>query len=154
MTKHLFLYSMAGVILLGFLFSRTKGSGSEGKSAQLAAPEQTPDGLISVGAVRLFRDYEENEVAADNLYKGQRLRVTGRLVSVERDYEGRPVLHLVSGNPIFMTMATLNKADIPSAAQLKKGDQVVVRCIGAGREMRMPQLERCLMLDSAEITPK
>ena len=146
MTKHLFLYSIAGVIVLGFLFTRPKASGSKGKSAQLAAPEKSADGLLSVGAVRLFRDYEENEVAADNLYKGQRLRVTGTLVSVERDYDGRPVLHLVSGNPIFMTMATLNKADIPAAAQLKKGDQVVVRCIGAGREMRMPQLERCLML--------
>jgi hypothetical protein len=154
MTKQLFLYSIAGVILLGFLFSRTRASGSEGKSAQLAAPERSPDGVVSVGAVRLFRDYEENEVAADNLYKGQRLRVTGRLVSVERDYEGRPVLHLVSGNPIFMTLATLNKADIPAAAQLKKGEQVVVRCIGAGREMRMPQLERCLMLESTATTSK
>jgi hypothetical protein len=146
MSKHLFLYSIVGLVLAGFLFSRGKASGSKEKSAQLAAPVESPDGLLSVGAVRLWRDYEENEVAADTRYRGQRLQVTGTVVSVERDYEGRPVLHLLSGNPIFRTMATLNKADIPAAAQLKKGDQVVVRCIGAGREMRMPQLERCLML--------
>jgi allophanate hydrolase subunit 2 len=85
-------------------------------------------------------------VAADALYKGQRLSVTGTIVSIERDYDGRPVLHLFGGNAIFPTIATLNKADLPAAAQLKKGDQVSVRCIGAGREMRMPQLERCLML--------
>ncbi|MEO7137033.1 MAG: hypothetical protein ABI037_04920 [Gemmatimonadales bacterium] len=146
MSEHFFLYSIVGLILAGFLFSRTKASGSKEKSAQLAAPVMSPAGFLSVGAVRLWRDYEENEVAADIRFKGQRLRVTGTVVSVERDYEGRPVLHLLSGNPIFLTMATLNKADIPAAAQLKKGDQVVVRCIGAGREMRMPQLERCLML--------
>ena len=146
MSKHFFLYSLVGLILAGFLFSRTKASGSKEKSAQLAAPVMNPDGFLSVGAVWLWRDYEENEVAADLRFKGQRLRVTGTVVSVERDYEGRPVVHLLSGNPIFLTMATLNKADIPAAAQLKKGDQVVVRCIGAGREMRMPQLERCLML--------
>lgn len=146
MTKHIFLYSLVGLVFAGFLLTRGKASESKGKSAQLAAPLVSPDGLVSVGAVRLWRDYEENEVAADARYKGQRLRVTGTVVSVERDYEGRPVLHLFSGNPIFMTMATLNKADIPAAAQLKKGDQVSVRCIGAGREMRMPQLERCLML--------
>jgi hypothetical protein len=29
---------------------------------------------------------------------------------------------------------------------MKKGDQVVVRCVGAGREMRMPQLEKCMLL--------
>jgi hypothetical protein len=67
-------------------------------------------------------------------------------VSIERDYEGQPVLNLFGGNAIFPVMATLNKADMPAAAQLKKGGLVVVRCIGAGREMRMPQLERCLML--------
>jgi hypothetical protein len=146
MSKNLFMFTVLGMILAGFLFSRNKSSGSKGKSAQYAEPVKSPDGLVSVGAVRLWRDYEENEVAADNRYKGQRLSVTGSVVSIERDYEDRPVLHLFGGNAIFPTVATLNKADIPAAAQLKKGDQVVVRCIGAGRQMRMPQLERCLML--------
>ncbi|HEU4682865.1 MAG TPA: hypothetical protein VFS51_14105 [Gemmatimonadales bacterium] len=146
MSKHFFLYSIVGLILAGFVFSRTRASGPKQKSGQYAEPVQSPDGVISVGAVRLWRDYEENEVAADTRYKDQRLRVTGTLVSIERDLDGRPVLHLFGGNAIFPTMATLNKADIPAAAQLKKGDQVVVRCIGAGRQMRMPQLERCLML--------
>lgn len=68
------------------------------------------------------------------------------MVSIERDYEGRPVLHLFGGNAIFPTIATLNSADIPAVTKLKKGDQVAVTCIGAGREMRMPMLERCLML--------
>lgn len=146
MFKPYFLYSLVGLVLAGFLFSRARGSESKAKSAHHAAPVTSPDGVLSVGAVRLWRDYDENEVAADARYKGKRLSVTGTLVSVERDYEGRPVLHLMGGNPIFMTMATLNKADLPAAAQLRKGDQVVVRCIGAGREMRMPQLERCLLL--------
>ena len=83
---------------------------------------------------------------ADTRYKGQRLSVTGTIISIERDYEGRPVLHLFAGNALFPTMATLNRADIPAAARLKKGNEVTVRCIGAGWEMRMPQLERCLML--------
>jgi hypothetical protein len=146
MSKHFFLYSVVGLILAGFIFSQTKASGPKQKSAQYAEPVKSPDGVYSLGAVRLWRDYEENEVAADTRYKGQRLSVTGTIVSIERDYEGRPVLHLFAGNALFPVMATLNKADIPAAAQLKKGGLVVVRCVGAGREMRMPQLERCLML--------
>lgn len=146
MSKHFFLYSIVGLIFTGFLFSRTHTSGPKQKSGQYAEPAKSPDGVYSLGAVRLWRDYEENEVAADTRYKGQRLRVTGTVVSIERDYEGRPVLHLFGGNAIFPTVARLNKADLPAVARLKKGDQVVVRCIGAGREMRMPQLERCLML--------
>jgi hypothetical protein len=147
MFKHYFLYSLVGLVLVGFLFSRTKASGSKDKFDQQAAAVVSPDGGVSVGAVRLWRDYQENEVAADTRYKGKRLSVTGTVVSVERNaVDGSPVLHLLSGNPIFLTMATLDRAFLPDAAGLKKGDRVVVRCIGAGQEMRMPQLEKCTLL--------
>jgi hypothetical protein len=146
MSKHVFMFTILGMILAGFLFSRTKSARPMQKSAQYAEPVKSPDGVYSIGAVRLWREYEENEVAADSRYKDQRLRVMGTIVSIEQDYEGRPVLHLFGGNAIFPTVARLNKADIPAVTRLKKGDQVVVRCIGAGRQMRMPQLERCLML--------
>jgi hypothetical protein len=146
MSKPVFLSATLGLIVAGFLFSRTMAPSPKQKSAQYAEPVKSPDGVYTIGAVRLWREYDENEVAADVRYKGQRLRVMGTVVSIERDYEDRPVLHLFGGNAIFPTMATLNKADIPAVTQLKKGDQVVVRCIGAGRQMRMPQLERCLML--------
>lgn len=149
MFRHYFLYSIVGLTLAGFLFARTRVSESKERSAQLATPVVHPDGSVSVGAVQLWREYQENEVAADNQYKGKRLRVTGTVVSVERDADGSPVLHLLSGNPIFRTMATLDRAFIPDAARLRKGDQVVVRCIGAGLMMRMPQLEKCMLLGPA-----
>jgi hypothetical protein len=149
MFKHWFLYSIAGLIVAGFLFSRTKASGSKQKSAQLAEAVVGPDGTVSVGAVRLWREYQENEVAADARYKGKRVRVTGTVVSIERDADGAPVLHLLSGNPVFRTMATLDRAFIPDAAKLKKGDQVVIRCMGDGVMMRMPQLEKCMLLEPA-----
>lgn len=149
MFKHFFLYGIVGLVLAGALFSRTRASESKEKAAQLAAPVVGPDGSVTVGAVRLWREYQENEVAADTRYRGKRLRVTGTVVSVERDADGSPVLHLLSGNPIFRTMATLDRAFIPGAAQLRKGDQVVVRCVGAGVMMRMPQLEKCTLLEPA-----
>ena len=149
MFKHYFLYSIVGLILAGVLFSRSRASESKEKSAQLAAAVVAADGSVTVGAVRLWREYQENEVAADTRYKGKRLRVTGTVVSVERDAYGSPVLHLLSGNPIFQTMATLDRAFIPDAARLRKGDLVTVRCVGAGLMMRMPQLEKCTLLEPA-----
>ena len=146
MSKHIFVVAIIGLSLVGYLFSRTIAPAPKQKSAQYAEAVQGPDGVYSIGAVQLWREYNDNEVAADTRYKGQRLSVTGTIISIERDYEGRPVLHLFAGNALFPTMATLNRADIPAAARLKKGNEVTVRCIGAGWEMRMPQLERCLML--------
>jgi hypothetical protein len=145
MTKRFFLYSLVGLVIVGFGFSWTRSSAEKGRAAQLAEPVVSPDGSVTVGAVRLWREYHENEVAADGRYKGKPLRVAGTLASIERDPFGKPVLNLVSGNPIFLTMATLDSSYTQAAARLRKGDQVVVRCIGAGVMMRMPQLEECRM---------
>jgi putative nucleic acid binding protein len=147
MNRSYFLFSLVGLVFAGFIFSRMRPKAPPQTAAQVAAPEVSPDGTVSVGAVRLFRDYQENEVAADNRYKGKRMKVTGTMANVERDIYGAPVLHLWSGNPVFLTMATLDRAYLSDAAQLKKGDKIVVRCIGNGVNMRMPQLEKCMLLE-------
>jgi hypothetical protein len=149
MLRNYFLYSLVGLIFAGFVFSKIKGSGPKAKSPQLAEAVVGPDGSVTVGAVRLWKEYQENEVAADAKYKGKQVQVTGTLMSIERDVDGAPVLHLVSGNPIFLTMATLDKVFLPEAARLKKGEVVAVRCTGAGQMMRMPQLEKCTLLKTA-----
>ena len=56
------------------------------KSEQYAEPVKSLDGVYSIGAVRLWRDYEEDEVAADTRYKGQRLRVTGPYALLDKTW--------------------------------------------------------------------
>ena len=144
MVKHFFLFSLVGLVLAGFLFRR-KGGPAE-QNPELAPPTVNAAGVTTVGALRLWQDYDANEVAADNRYKGKTLRVTGRVLSVERDANGAAVLDMVSGNPIFRTMATLQLAETQRAASLTRGNTVVVQCTGGGRVMRMPQLEDCELL--------
>src|SRR3990170_839961 len=106
MFKRLFLYSLVGVVMVGFLFARAKGK-PDPVAVERAEPTVGADGVTSVGSIRLFQDYEANEVAADNQYKDRPLRVTGRVIAVEKNLMGAAVLGLVSGNAIFRTMATL-----------------------------------------------
>ncbi|MDQ3998439.1 MAG: OB-fold putative lipoprotein [Gemmatimonadota bacterium] len=143
MTKHLFLYSLAGLMLVGFAFQRTRSKPTTQVSGELAAPTVDAAGIVHVGSIRLWRDYAANEVAADNLYKGKSVRVKGRVLSISRDPHGAAVLHLVSSNPVFQTMATLEAAETQRAAALVKGTPVTVQCVGNGLVMRMPQLEHC-----------
>jgi hypothetical protein len=143
MLKRWFLFSLPGLVLAGFLYRRATPSD---RSPELAPPVADAGGVVSVGALRLWRDYEANEVAADNRYKGKKLRVAGRVASVEKNAIGQPVVHLVSGNPVFLTMATLDSAQTQSAAALVRGQQVVVQCVGAGRMLRMALLESCAIL--------
>ncbi len=145
MFKRLFLFSLVGLVLTGFLFAR-KGRAPDPVAVDRAGPTVGDDGVTSVGSMRLFQDYEANEVAADNQYKGRPVRVTGRVIAVEKNMVGAAVLGLVSGNAIFRTMATLTPMDTPRAASLAKGDTVLVQCIGAGSMLRMPLLEDCSLL--------
>jgi hypothetical protein len=105
MSKYAIVYGILGLSVAGFAYSRIIAPAPKQKSGQYAEAVKSPDGVYSIGAVRLWREYEENEVAADTRYKGERLRVTGTIVSIERNYDGQPVLHLFAGNAIFPTVA-------------------------------------------------
>jgi hypothetical protein len=145
MFKRLFLYSLVGVVMVGFLFARVKRK-PDPVAVDRAEPTVGADGVTSVGSIRLFQDYDANEVAADNRYKGKPVRVTGRVFAVEKNLMEAAVLGLSSGNAIFQTMATLTPDATPRAAALAKGDTVVLQCTGAGSMMRMPQLDHCVLV--------
>jgi len=147
MVKRLFLYSLTGLTLAGFAFQRTRGKPTTQLSEELAAPTVDTAGVVHVGSIRLWRDYAANEVAADNVYKGKSVRVVGRVLSIGKDGHGAAVLSLISGNPVFQTMATLEAAQTQRAATLVKGTRVMVQCVGNGTMMKMPQLEGCSLLE-------
>lgn len=146
MTKRLFLYSLVGLILAGFAFQWRQVKPAP-VSEEHAPPTVDAAGVVSVGSIRLWRDYQANEVAADNLYKGKTVRVVGRVLSIGKDGRGAAVLNLVSGNPVFQTMATLEASQTQRAATLTKGTRVAVECVGNGVMMKMPQLEECSLLE-------
>jgi hypothetical protein len=146
MIKRLFLYSLVGLVVFGIVMAlRGRGAPAD-VSVERAEPTVGADGVISVGSIRLWQDYEANEVAADNQYKDKSLRVTGRVLSIEKNLMGAARLDLVSGNPVFRVIATIDSVDTPRAAALAKGDTVLVQCTGAGSFMRMPQLDQCALL--------
>jgi hypothetical protein len=145
MFKRLFLSTLVGLALMGFLFARA-GRKPDPVAPDRAAPTVGADGVTSVGSIRLWQDYNANEVAADNQYKGKPLRVTGRVLAVEKNLNGAAMVDLTSGNHIFRTIAILTPEATPRAAVLAKGDTVLVQCKGGGMMMRMAQLDDCVLL--------
>jgi hypothetical protein len=145
MIKRLFLYSLAGLVVFAIVIALRERAPAR-VSVERAEPTIGDDGVISVGSIRLWQDYDANEVAADNQYKAKSLRVTGRILSIEKNLMGAATLDLVSGNPVFRVIATMDSVDTPRAATLAKGDTVLVQCRGAGSFMRMPQLDKCALL--------
>lgn len=144
MVKHFLLFSLVGVVVAGVAFQRAGTKTPE--TPELAAPSTDADNVIHVGALRLWRDYEENELAADARYRDRRLRVTGTVLSIEKTFDGDPELNLASGNPIFRTLARLDKSEIPRAAALSPMTRVVVECRAGERLLKMVMLEECSLI--------
>jgi hypothetical protein len=116
------------------------------------AGEQKTIAAQPVTAVQLFRDYHANEVSADSKYKGQQLLVTGRVAKIRKDFTDDIVLDLMTPNQFMSAMAQIQKQDHSAAANLKRGQEVVVLCKGQGLMLGSPMLENCRIFDKTRDT--
>jgi len=125
-------------------FERAR-AGSEPRAAVAVESAPQKEDPIPVKATRLHRDYDANEVAADEKYKGKLLLVEGVISSIDKDFMGDTVLMLSSGQMLSDVHAELTKAEAPRAAQLKKRQRVEVECRGAGRVLTSAVLKGCVV---------
>jgi hypothetical protein len=123
--------------------SSSSASASSEPAAAAAAAEEPATPPIDISARALFKAYDKNEVSADDSYKGKRLRVTGTVTDIAKDFMDHIIVHL-SGGGMFQTVdATMLPNEKSNAARLSKGDSATVICTGHGKIMTSPMLEDC-----------
>lgn len=116
-------------------------SSSANASPPAEAPVEAP--AIAVDVMKLRQDYGANEVAADSIYKGKTLAVTGIVGSIDKDFTGDVVVRLKSANTFLGTNAYMQTSEANAAAALSKGDSVTVVCRGGGLVIGSPVLRDC-----------
>lgn len=117
---------------------RPNDSANEQSSYSVA---ETP--AVSVSAAKLWSDYQANEVAADNAYKGRRLLVQGQVSSINKDFLDKTYLTFATFNEFMPVHANLNPEYVPAAAQLLRGQIISVECDGGGMVVGSPVLNNC-----------
>lgn len=120
----------------------------EVKFADEAARQQREiASLPLVTASQIAQAYEENTVAADQVYKDKRFRVTGAISSISTDFLGRPYISLRGGVNQFMEpQFSFSKDSASQIATLKKGNKVTLACKGRGDIAKTPMSDECLLL--------
>lgn len=99
--------------------------------------------LIVVSAREIASDYDDNEVAADQKYKGKILEVSGIVASIDSSVGDQAIVQLVGKNE-FQTVSTQGNNDFTQyATTLKKGQNIVLICKGDGEVIGFPQLKNC-----------
>lgn len=103
--------------------------------------------MPTVTAQALAAAYEQNTVAADARFKGQRFKVTGVVVSINTDFLGNPYLVLRGGVNQFMEpQFSFSKSDSEKLATLRKGARVTLICTGSGDVAKTPMSKGCRLL--------
>ncbi|MBX3223807.1 MAG: hypothetical protein KF795_25060 [Labilithrix sp.] len=112
-------------------------------AAAAAAEQELKASSIAVTSMQLFNDYQANEVAADNAYKGKQLLVTGTVASIDKGPFGGLVLRLATPNEFMSTMCRMERSEQSALAQLQKGERIRVLCKGTGMVLGSPSLDDC-----------
>ena len=117
--KH--ISSLIAVVVFGFLAVGSIDSGKETKKIRSKVPSYT------LSANKLYKEYEDNEVAADAKYKGEIVLVTGRIQNIGKDIMDEP--YIVIGGDGFLNgvQCSFAKSEEPSIARLNKGQNVRVK---------------------------
>lgn len=123
-----------------------RGSDPAAVAASLGEPvtASQAEGAARVTASELFSSYAANEIAADQAYKGKRLRVNAVVEEIDSDLADEPQLVLQAGG--FMQHVTAAGVSTTQAAGLSKGQSVELLCTGGGEVLGFPMLEDCVLV--------
>ena len=106
------------------------GCASE-KDSETKSNEQTP--VASVNASALYKEYDANQVSADEKYKGKTLLVVGTVDSIGKDIMDTPYIALKTGGDLSEVQCMFADDHKSELAKVHKGQIVTVRGVCDGK---------------------
>lgn len=107
--------------------------------------DKPEEATIPVSAIQLWNAYQQNEVSADNKYKGRKLAVTGSVSGIKKDVLDDVYITFSSPNPFLGVMASLHSSIEGQSASFRKGQKITLLCSGSGMILGSPMLSDCML---------
>jgi len=129
------------VIIILILLSLIKNAISEPqatpsrKQPLSASQPVVQEAAIKITASDLYAQYEANEIAADELYKNKILEVSGVIEAIGKDITDSMYVALKTDNIIGLVQCMLADSEKLKAANLVKGNAIVVTGKNSGKLM-------------------
>jgi hypothetical protein len=96
-----------------------------------------------ISATDLWMAYSRDAVETDRSFRDHPVLVTGTIRSIERDFEGRLLVRLSTGDAFETVNATMASRENPTLVNSAKGRAVSLLCEGRGMLMGAPLLGGC-----------
>ena len=113
--------SLLTLVLLTLLAVGSADSEEQTREIKSSTPES------NVPAPQLYGEYEANEVAADTLYKGKIVVVSGVVDDIGKDLLDDAYVVLASGDMMFGVQCYFAKSEEHSFGNLRKGQPVSLK---------------------------
>jgi hypothetical protein len=125
--------------------SRTITSTSSAPSR--AEVKESSEKIMQVKIDKILSDYKNNQVAADNKYKGNLVQVTGIVDDVKKDIMSNPYVTLGTGQQFELPQVQAFFTDSMNnqLAQLNKGSKITVVCKVDGLMIMNVLVKDCLI---------
>lgn len=127
--RHKILSVIIGFFLFIIFVSAISGGGSDSSSGiKSTDTSDTPDAeIIKISAYDLYSAYEDNQIAADNLYEDQVLQVSGIIDSIGKDILDDPYVSIKAGNMLGSIQCMLDSSAVADAGSLTAGSSITMQ---------------------------
>lgn len=118
-------------VFLIFIFAISGGDDTDDTnktSKSSVSQTTTEESVIEVSVEQILKDYEENEVSADNKYKGKKVAISGVVDSVSKDVLNDTYIKIDTGSDYeaFGAQCYIADTQLEKVAELKSGDKITV----------------------------
>lgn len=140
------LYIVIALVVIGYFADDKKDStANQSTSSEKASVASTPaQEVYKTTANALFKDYNDNEVAADEKMKGKVIEVSGTVQSIDKDFTDSIIVRLKTSNEFLPAIMGIRDSEKSAALALKKGQQIVVTCKSMARVVGAPSGRDCV----------
>lgn len=112
-------------------------------AASSAKWQQEWEEVTAISATDIAKAYEENTVAADQIYKKKLFKVRGVVTNINTDFAGDPYITMDGTNQFSQPHFSFSKGDLEQLAKLKKGVTITLICKGGGDIAKTPMANEC-----------
>lgn len=121
--KHKIISIIGILVILAAVGSGMNGNKNEPANAPVVAEQK--EKVIEVDYRKLHKDYMDNAIKADSIYKDKLLRLTGTVSSIDREISGESYVTF-DIEVLKNVRITFKKEEESKVAELKKGQKIAV----------------------------
>ena len=116
------------------------------RDARVGGPAARQNPAPQLSAADLWMEYARDPAGADRRFRDRPVVVSGMVRSIERDFDGRLMVRLSTGDALDTVNAKLAMRNNPAVAAVGKGKPLALECVGRGALIGAPLLGGCSVL--------